>query len=163
MPFALVTDFRERAAPERRGRLPERSKPRMRESRQANYASGPPMFRHHLRKFNRQRSRSSQFYPYLRQCLASGAVTARVCSKPMGSAVQVTTESSASGIATHDLVSPDDIFGADSDFQPAFVLDRHGPFAACVFGHHAFATNRPDVHTISGSLLLAGGIPQTLG
>ena len=84
-------------------------------------------------------------------------------SKLMGSAAQVTTESSASGIATLDLVSPDDILGADSDLQPAFVLDRHGAFGACVFGHHAFATNRPDVHTISGSLLLSGGIPQTRG
>jgi len=121
------------------------------------------MFRHHLRKFNRQRRRSPQFYPYLRQCLASDAITVRVRSKLMGSVVQVATECSASGIASFDLVSPDDILGADCDLQPAFVLDRHGPFAAGVFGHHAFATNRPDVHTISGSLLLSGGIPQTRG
>jgi hypothetical protein len=79
------------------------------------------------------------------------------------SATQVTTESSASGIAALDLVTPDDILGADSDLQPAFVLDRHGPCGACVFGHHAFATNRPDIHAISGSLLLSGGISQTRG
>jgi len=34
----------------------------------------------------------------------------------------------------------DDILGADSDLQRAFVLDHYGTFA-CAFGHHPFAIN----------------------
>jgi hypothetical protein len=64
-----------------------------------------------------------------------------VVSKLMDSAAQVTTESSASGIAALDLVSADDILGVDSDLQRAFVLDRYGTFGASAFGHHPFATN----------------------
>ena len=64
-----------------------------------------------------------------------------VVSKLLGSAAQVTTESGASSIAALDLVSPDDILGADSDLQRALVLDRYGTFAACALGHHTFATN----------------------
>jgi hypothetical protein len=63
-----------------------------------------------------------------------------VVSKLMGSAAQVTKESSASGIAALDMVSADDILGADSDLQRAFVLDHYGTFA-CAFGHHPFAIN----------------------
>jgi hypothetical protein len=56
------------------------------------------------------------------------------------SAAQVTMESSASGVAALDLISADDILGADSDLQRAFALDRYGAFAGA-FGHHAFAAN----------------------
>jgi hypothetical protein len=59
----------------------------------------------------------------------------------LGSAAQVTTESSASGIAALDLVTPDDILGADGDLQRAFVLNRYATFGVCAFGHHPFATN----------------------
>jgi hypothetical protein len=60
----------------------------------------------------------------------------------MGSFAQVTMEISACGIATLDLVTPDDILGADSDLQRAFALDRHGTFDAWwALGHHPFATN----------------------
>jgi len=76
------------------------------------------------------------------------------------SAAQVTMESSASGIAALDLVGADDILGADSDLQRAFALDCYGAIASA-FGHYPFAANRPDVHTISGSLLLPGGVSQT--
>jgi hypothetical protein len=44
----------------------------------------------------------------------------------MGLAAQVTTESRASGIAALDVVTPDDVLGADGDLQRAFVLDRYG-------------------------------------
>jgi len=47
-----------------------------------------------------------------------------VAGKLMGSTAQVTTKSRASGIAALDLVSADDILGADSDLQRAFVLHR---------------------------------------
>jgi hypothetical protein len=56
------------------------------------------------------------------------------------SGAQVTMESSASGVAALDLISADDILGADSDLQRAFALDRYGAFA-CAFGHHPFAAN----------------------
>jgi hypothetical protein len=73
--------------------------------------------------------------------LAPDLTVAQRISKLMGSAAQVTTESSASGITALDLVSADDILGADSDLQRAFVLDCYGTFGACAFGHHPFATN----------------------
>jgi hypothetical protein len=47
-------------------------------------------------------------------------------SKLKGSAAQVAKESSASGIASIDLVTADDILGADGNLQRAFVLDRYG-------------------------------------
>jgi len=78
----------------------------------------------------------------------------------MGSAAQVTQESGAPCIAALDLISPDDIFGADSDLQRAVVLNRYGTFGACAIGYHPFATNCPNVHTISGSLPLSGGVSQ---
>jgi hypothetical protein len=56
------------------------------------------------------------------------------------SAAQVTMESSASGVAALDLISADDILGADSDLQRAFALDRYRAVAGA-FGHHAFAAN----------------------
>jgi len=62
-------------------------------------------------------------------------------SKLMRLAAQVTKERGASGIAALDLVSPDDILGADSDLQRAFALDRYGTFGGRAFGYHPFATN----------------------
>jgi hypothetical protein len=72
--------------------------------------------------------------------LAPDLTVAQRVRKLMGSAAQVTKESSASGIAALDMVSADDILGADSDLQRAFVLDHYGTFA-CAFGHHPFAIN----------------------
>ena len=91
-------------------------------------------------KVARDEGRSRAREDSYRRLGAAGAVC-DVVSKLMGLAAQVTTKSGASGIAALDLVSPDDILGADSDFQGAFVLDRYSTVAACALGHHTFATN----------------------